>query len=502
MKPSRLLLVVVALIVGVFAVVGWRRFHAAGATDYRTAVVDRGPIRMLIAATGSLRAVTTVDVGSQLSGQIATVEGDFNQHVTQGQPIAHIDPAVFKARVTQAEADVASAEANLVATRANKVDAEASARNADREYKRRRELRERNLIAITDLDTAQLAAESAAAKVGVLTAQIDVAAAAIRQKRAALDNAKLDLDHTVIRAPVNGVVVQRAVEPGQTVAASFQTPVLFQIAEDLTQMQLNLAIDEADVGQVREGLPVRFNVDAFPGREFSGKVAQIRLAATTTQNVVTYPVVVAVDNADLALLPGMTANAEIDIGGNPDALRVPNAALRFRLAGAGAPASNGGPRQGGMDWDGLKSKLKLSAEQASAFDAAVAAMRQKMQAQRQARQTGDGAGGPPAGGPPGDTGGGRGEGSGGRGGNRFGQAMKEALAPFRATLDDAQKAILDAELASLGGGKRGSVYVLRDGSPVAVAIRIGATDSERTEVIGDALKPGDAVIVGSSTPAR
>ncbi len=497
MKSSRLLLVVAALIVGLLAIFGWRRFHAAGATDYRTVTVDRGPIRTVIAATGSLRAVTTVDVGSQLSGQIATVEGDFNQHVTKGQPIAHIDPAVFKARVTQAEADVASAEANLAATRANKVDAEASARNADREYKRRRELRERNLIALTDLDTAQLAAESAGAKVGVLAAQIDVAAAAIRQKRAALDNARLDLDHTVIRAPVNGVVVQRAVEPGQTVAASFQTPVLFQIAEDLTQMQLNLAIDEADVGQVREGLPVRFNVDAFTGREFSGKVAQIRLAATTTQNVVTYPVVVEVDNADLALLPGMTANAEIDIGGNPDALRVPNAALRFKPAGAGAPAAGAGPRQGGMDWDGLKGKLKLTAEQASAFDAAIAAMRQKMQAQRQARQAGDGAGGPPS-----DAGGGRGESGSGRGGSRFGAAMKEALAPFRATLDDARKATLDAELASLGGGKRGSVYVLRDGAPVAVAIRIGATDSERTEVIGDALKPGDAVIVGSISPAR
>ena len=504
--------IAVALIVAA-GVAAWRWYAGAGDADrYRTASVDRGPIRVAIAATGNLKAVITVDVGSQLSGQIRSVEGDFNQRVAKDQPIAHMDPATFQARVTQAQADLASAEASAQAARAARAESEATLKNAERDLVRKQEIKAKGLIAQTDVDAAQLLRDQSVARRESAGAQIAVADANVKQKRAGLANAELDLERTVIRAPIEGVVVMRNVQPGQTVAASLQTPVLFQIAENLREMELNLAIDESDVGQVHEGLPTTFTVDAFPNREFKGRVKQIRLAAVTTQNVVTYPVMVAVDNADLTLLPGMTANAEIEAGGSADALRVPNAALRFRppegTPGAVASAQGSGGRGSGggqRDFSALKQRLELSSEQEQKFDEAVAALRQRMEARRAAREgqgEGEGAGAgeqaqPPGGGGRGDgrgegPGGGRGEGA--RGG--YQDALKTALAPLRESLSEAQRATLDAELGGMGARRRVTLWTLERGRLKPVEVRVGVSDGEHTELLGDALKPGDVVVTG------
>jgi len=483
------------IVVSVLAALGWFWQHrSAAAAAYRTAQADRGPIRIAIAATGNLKAVTTVDIGSQVSGQVRTVEGDYNMPVRKDQPIAHLDPATFQARVTQAEADLASAEASRSAARANLADTEATLKNAQRDLERKREIRARGLIAQVDLDSAELLRDQAMARRGSSTAQIAVADAQVKQRQAALANANLDLQRSVIRAPIDGVIVMRNVQPGQTVAASFQTPVLFQIAEDLTQMELNLSIDEADVGQVREGQRVRFGVDAFPNRDFQGRVKQIRLAAVTTQNVVTYPVVVAVDNADLTLLPGMTANAEIEVGGNADALRVPNAAVRFKPPEGQAPAATaqGGGARGGMDWDGLKARLKLDATQSQAFDGIVKAMRERQQAQRAARS----AEGAPSGRESGGAGaGGTGEPTGEQR-SRMSEGIRKALAPLREQLSEAQRATLDEELAALANARRGVLWTLDGGALKAVPVRFGSSDDQNTEVLGDAIAPGTAVVVG------
>ena len=462
---------------------------AGDGNAYRTAPVDRGPIRVAIAATGNLKAVTTVDVGSQLSGQIKTVEGNFNQRVKKGDPIARIDPANFQARVTQAEADLSSAQAQLMSAKAARVEAEANATNAERDLARKTEIRAKGLIAQADLDAAQLARDQMNARRGSSDAAIAVAQAQIRQKQAALANAKLDLEHTVISAPVDGVIVSRNVQPGQTVAASFQTPVLFQIAEDLAEMELDLAIDEADIGQVRTAQGASFTVDAFPGRSFHGAVKEIRLAATTTQNVVTYPVVVLVANPDFALMPGMTANAEIEVGGNPDALRVPNAALRFRppegtAATTPTPGRSGGARGFG-DSSELKKKLQLTPDQEKTFDDAMAQMRARFQQRRAESQPNTPADtAPPS--QPERRGGGAGR----------GDALRAALAPLRETLTDAQRATLDAELSAMGNAKRATLWKLERGKLVAANVRVGVADAEHTEVLGDALKPGDLVVVG------
>ncbi|HEY9144296.1 MAG TPA: efflux RND transporter periplasmic adaptor subunit, partial [Arenimonas sp.] len=314
-RSSRLPLVIAAVALALLA--AWwftgREGETAGA--YRTAPVERGDVRVVISATGTLRATTTVDVGSQVSGQVLEVLVDFNDEVSRGQAIARLDPAPFQTRLEQAEADLASARASVN-------EARATVANAEADYTRKRDLVERQLIARSEADLALAVRDQARAR--VVSAE-----ASVRQRQAAVGNARLDVDYTVIRSPVDGVVLLRDIEPGQTVAASFQTPVLFQIAQDLAQMQIDLSVDEADVGQIREGLPVSFTVDTFPDRQFSGEVRQVRLAATATSSVVTYPVVVQVQNADLSLLPGMTASAEIVVDGREGVLKVPNAALRY-----------------------------------------------------------------------------------------------------------------------------------------------------------------------------
>jgi len=300
---------------------------------YRTEQVARGKVRATVTATGTVNAVTTVLVGTQVSGTIKNLYVDYNSPVKKGQLLAQIDPATFEAQVQQARA-------NLLLAKANEAKAAASLADAKRTRDRNKTLFNRNLIARSDLDTAETNAQ-------VAVSQLSANSAQVAQTRAALSYAETNLRYAQIISPVDGTVISRNVDVGQTVAASFQTPTLFTIAQDLTRMQIDTNVDEADIGKVQLNQPVEFTVDAYPDFVFRGKVAEVRIAPVTVQNVVTYDVVVRVDNPDMRLKPGMTANVSIILADKGDVLRVPNAALRFRLAEAGNNSKASLPREKG-----------------------------------------------------------------------------------------------------------------------------------------------------------
>lgn len=283
---------------------------------FRTEKVTRGDIRAAVTATGTMNAVVTVLVGTQVSGSIKQLFVDFNSPVRKGQLLAQIDPALQQAKVEQARANLQSAAANVE-------KAEASLLDANRTLERNRILFAKNYIARSDVDTAETNHQSAQAQVSVARAQVE-------QTRAALQMEETNLQYTRILSPVDGIVISRNVDIGQTVAASFQTPTLFNIAQDLTQMQIDTNVDEADIGRILVGQSVQFSVDAYPDIIFNGKVSEIRNAPLTVQNVVTYIVVIKVHNPEHKLKPGMTANVSIITDTQTDALKVPNAALRFR----------------------------------------------------------------------------------------------------------------------------------------------------------------------------
>jgi HlyD family secretion protein len=291
--------IIVALLIILFVV---RRFTQSSAGGYQTATVTRGPITQLVTATGTLNPVVNVQVGSQVSGNIAKLNADFNSEVKAGQTVAQIDPMLFQAAVTQAEGDLANAQAAL----------ELAKVNAERIQK----LFVQKNSSQQDLDQAM--------------ANLHQAEANVKIKEGALDKAKADLDHCTITSPIDGVVISRNVDVGQTVAASLQAPVIFQIANDLTKMQIDSNVAEADVGVVEVGQDVDFTVDAFPARTFHGKVVQVRNAPITVQNVVTYDTVIGVSNPDLKLKPGMTANVSIIIAHKDNVIQIKNAALRYR----------------------------------------------------------------------------------------------------------------------------------------------------------------------------
>lgn len=299
---------------------------------YQTVPVDRGDVLDVVGATGGLEAVTTVQVGSQVSGTIASLHADFNSVVHKGEVIARLDPSLFQARLEQARANLVSARAGVERSRAALDDAR-------QKFDRAHELAGQNLLPASDLETARSNDQSA-------EAQLKASQAAVAQAEASVHQAEVDLDHTVIRAPIDGVVIGRNVDVGQTVAASLQAPTLFVIAEDLTRMRVKAAVDEADIGRVRDGQDVSFRVDAYPDESFTGRVEQVRLQPTTVQNVVTYDVLIAVDNPELRLMPGMTATVSIVVRKAPGVLRIPVAALRFRPEGVEAPtfaAAGSGP---------------------------------------------------------------------------------------------------------------------------------------------------------------
>lgn len=375
------------------AAASWAGYHywsgKAAQPVYRLAPVTRGAVTAAVMASGTINPVINVQVGSQVSGQIKELYADFNTEVTKGQLIARIDPDIFEARLAQAEADLAvakaavtmqraaldraesdrqSAQANVAVARAQSAKSQAALVDATRDYDRKRRLAETGVGSVSDRDKAEAtfdqaqaqhgsdeaqalsvaaALRSAEAQVRTAQANIETAEAQVAMKDAARRSAQADLDHTYIRAPVDGTVVLRNVDVGQTVAASLQAPVLFTIAQDLRAMQVDSSIDEADVGAVRVGQKVTFTVDAFPGRTFEGEVVQIRKSPQVVQNVVTYDVVVSAPNPDLLLLPGLTANVRVVTARQNDAILVPNAALRYgqmQIAKSAAVTAAGAPQ--------------------------------------------------------------------------------------------------------------------------------------------------------------
>ena len=506
----------IGISVAVIAVLGlgwhfWSQRKADAAEGgYRTETVQRGDIRVAISSTGTLSAISTITVGSQISGLVTAVLVDFNSQVRKGDVLAKIDPSTYQAQIEQGSAQIASAQAQLR-------QAQASLLNATQDFQRKSGLATDKLIARSDLDLARSTLDQAQAQVASAQAQI-------RQQTASTQTTRVNLERTVIRSPVDGVVLTRKIEPGQTVAASLQAPELFTIAEDLAKMKIELAVDESDIGQVKVGQAVSFSADAFPDRKFGGVVEQVRLAATTTNNVVTYPVVVTVDNSDGTLLPGLTVNAEIEVSKLSNALTVGNAALRFKpaegspLAELQAAGQGGGQGQGqarggggsGMtdDLKNLASGLQLQPQQQAAFDSAL----QQMQ-QRQAERQGQGSRGASTqqggsrlfgGGPP-RSGGGQGGGDASmqaqmraRIRDRFNQQFGE----FRSSLDEQQRAKWDTALEAQLSAKRVTVYTLVDGKPQVAAVRLGASDGSKTEVSGRTLKEGDQIISGERSASE
>jgi HlyD family secretion protein len=331
----------------VLAAAGYAVYHYQFAKpesplQYETAKVDRGSIVARVTATGTLSALVTVQVGSQVSGRIQKLFVDFNSPVKKGEVIAKIDPALFEAAYEQAKANYLAAKSNLEKSKVQAVDAK-------RQYDRSKQLRERKLIAQADLDTAQTTYEAAQAQVGASQGSVE-------QAQASLHQAEVNLAYTTIVSPINGVVISRNVDVGQTVAASLQAPTLFLIAEDLRKMQVDTSVAEADIGRLAAGMPAMFTVDAYPSERFQGKVREVRNAPQTVQNVVTYDAVIDIDNPELKLKPGMTANVTFVYAERHDVLRVRNAALRFRPPqellsnlgiGTGGALGNGTAREGG-----------------------------------------------------------------------------------------------------------------------------------------------------------
>ena len=317
------------VLAAIAAIVAFRLNRNTG-EEYFTAKVERGEIRQVIDATGTINPVTSVQVGSQVSGMISKLYVDFNSKVTKGQIIAEIDPKLFEGAVLQARADLGNAQASLAAAKSNLVKDQATLTQNKLDYERSVHLAQQGVVSQQQLDQAKATYDAISAQVGSDRAAIQQAEAQIAQKTASLKVAQTNLDYTIIRAPINGTVVNRSIDIGQTVAASLQAPTLFTIALDLTKMQVYAKTDEGDVGEIRPGHNADFKVDAFPKELFHGVVHQVRMNATTVQNVVTYDTIVDFDNPELKLFPGMTAYVSIPVAAASDVVKVPNAALRYK----------------------------------------------------------------------------------------------------------------------------------------------------------------------------
>jgi HlyD family secretion protein len=486
----------IALAVLILVAVGgyaWQQSQSrAEAPVFRTVKVERGPITATVSATGTLNPVTSVQVGTQVSGQIKELFVDFNSPVKQGQLVARIDPETFEYRVRQAQADAEAARSALGR-------AQVSLINAQRELNRTKELVARNFVSPAELDAKQSTFDLA-------QADVKNAQAVVAQREASLASARVDLGRTQIRAPVDGVVIKRSVDVGQTVAASLQAPELFVIARDLRDMQVEASIDEADIGRIRVGQRASFTVDAFPGRSFNGEVRQVRKAATNQQNVVTYVVLISANNEGGQLMPGMTANVRIVTDTRESVLKVANAALRFRPPGesaagadkagksdakADAKAANPSPAAGGAAGPGaqlrerLVSELKLDADQQARLDPILAEMRNKFMALRDMPEESRA---------------------------KMAAAIRsESRARIEDILRPEQKPRYAEIAAELAGGRgaattRGRVWVLEAGKPKAVEVRVGLTDGTATEISGEGIAEGTELLsgvqgAGSSAPA-
>jgi HlyD family secretion protein len=326
-KSKWLVLTGVVVLALIFAAFGLNRSAQA---QHFTAKVERGDVHDVVDATGTINAVITVQVGSQVSGSIAKLNVDFNSRVHKGDIVALIDPALFQGALLQAAADVDNAKANLIAAKANLEKANAASQQTKADFDRAAQLTTEKIMSQQQLDLAKANYDSANAAVGAAVANVTQAEAQVSQKAAALTVAQTNLNYTVIRSPIDGTVVARNVDVGQTVAASLQAPTIFTIAQDLTKMLVYTKTDESDVGNIRPGKPVTFKVDAFPKDTFHGVVSQVRMNPTTVQSVVTYDTIIEFANPELKLFPGMTAYVTIPVDTVQNVLKVPNTALRYK----------------------------------------------------------------------------------------------------------------------------------------------------------------------------
>lgn len=450
---------------------------------YETIPASKGQIRKIVSTAGPVRALVTVSVGSQLSGQVEEVKVDFNSEVKPGDILATIDTKTFSSKVTQANADLAVAEAALSNQEAALLKAKAVDNLAIRSVERQAALAAKGFSAQAALDTATRDAAVAKADIAVAEAQVASARATILQRKASLDQATIDLARAEIRSPIEGTVISRTVDPGQTVAASLQAPELFKIAQDLSRIRIEAQVNEADVGAVSEGNPATFTVDAYPDRQFEGRVTQVRLAATEISSVVTYTVIIEAANAGRKLFPGMTANVVIESATRDGVLRISNDTLRFRPKTAAANAqTRSGERGagGGGDRTGrMLERLKTEVELTDAQQAAVKQVLDKLG--QEARESTQGS---LIGGGPGDP-------------SAFRQKatarIEQALGP---TLTEAQRPKFLRWKDGRETARFATVWVLGAGNtPERRNIRTGIADDQFTEVLGGELKEGERVIV-------
>ena len=472
-----------AIVVAVAGGVWWKSRAKGEAPRYRTATVEVGALRSVVSATGTIRPVVQVQVGSQVSGTVSKLYADYNSRVTEGQLLCQLEPSSFRARAAQAEAAVARADAAL--------------KEAQRQLRRSRELVKENYVSQADVEAAEVETE---------TREAD-----LKQAQAQLQSAAVDLSNTTIRAPIDGVVISRTIDVGQTVAASLQAPQLFVIANDLSQMQVETRIDEADIGRIRPGLPVTFTVDAYPDLEFKGQVTQVRLEPIVEQGVVTYTTVIRTQNKDLRLRPGMTANVSVLVAMKDDVMKVPSAALRFHppaeAAGrrGGAAGSTTAMRPGGVGAGGARGGLDARAageRDANAprlGDASAATREAGPDSSMRGGGTGDGAEhrGRGSGEWRGKRGGAGADSSASMGAGGWRRGAGTAARDGKAHAPGAEE-VVTAEAPQL---KPGAVYVLRGGKPERVPVMTGLGDGASFEIESDGLKPGDAVIVGLEVAA-
>jgi HlyD family secretion protein len=482
----------------------WKLLGPGGAqVSYETGTVDRGTVEKSISSTGSVAALVTVEVGSQISGQISALHADFNSRVQRGDLLAVIDPQTFQQRVAQAEADLAVARANMGSQQAVLRKAHTTVEQWRRDYDRQKQLAERQLIAQSAIEEARKSLELSESDLVIAEAQIKNAEAALLTRQASLEQARIDLSRTQIRSPIDGVVISRSVDLGQTVAASLQAPVLFQIAQDLSQIQIEARVDEADIGSIETEDPASFTVDAFPDQSFPGRVAQVRLAATTVQNVVTYSVMIQAENPRQMLLPGMTANVRIVTDTRQDVLRVPNDATRYeppeqRASDARVAENrngqNGGGQGGGGGFGGgnvqmMARELGLSREQEERLRGVVRQVSEQLQAQ----QAGSGPAGLQM--------------QGGRNNNnwRQEQAIRNRFENAIASVLTPQQMEQYRRLRSQGAAQArpGTLWVLERGEPRPLEVLLGVTDDQHTEIVevldGGELAAGAEVILRSET---
>lgn len=448
---------------------------AAPSGEYQSALVDRGAINQSVATSGAVRPLVTVQVGSELSGRVEALFADFNSEVKIDQIIARIDPQTFQTRVAAARAEKAVAVASLTARKADYRRSNALLAQRKSDYDRFKGLEGEAGLSAQELDGFKAQYMAAQADVESARAQVANASAVVEQRSASLQQAEVDLKRTEIRSPIDGVVIQRSVDVGQTVAASLSAPILFEIAQDLSRIQIEADVNEADIGAIASGNAVTFTVDAYPGRNFTGEVQTVRLAPIELQNVVTYTVIINADNPGRILFPGMTATVEIITGQREDTLRIPNAATRFEPVNAeallaSAQADQGQPqrgRGGGGRFAGFTEGLDLSDEQ-----------QEELQKRMGALFAGA-------------------RGGGGGGGNAGGDRRQKMQAIFRSVLTKEQWQTFEA--SQRNRPQRKTVWVLDAADTIKPrSVFLGLSDGAFTEIARGDLEEGDRVIIRKS----